>query len=107
MLCVVDEMLKGTNTKERLAASEAILKYFAEKKCFVMAATHDMELIEKMQEFYECWYFESKVEEQDIRFDYVLHKGVGGRSNAVALLELLGFPAEIVDRVRGSLGNSR
>ena len=107
VLCVVDEMLKGTNTKERLAASEAILKYFAEKKCFVMAATHDMELIEKMQEFYECWYFESKVEEQDIRFDYVLHKGVGGRSNAVALLELLGFPAEIVDRARGNLGNSR
>ena len=100
VLCVIDEILKGTNTRERLAASEAILKYFAEKNGLVMVATHDMELIEKLQDFFECYYFESRVDGPDIRFDYILHKGIGGKSNAIALLELMGYPACIVERAR-------
>ena len=105
VLCVIDEILKGTNTKERLAASEAILKYFAEKNGLVMVATHDMELIEKMQDFYESYYFESRVDGQDIRFDYILHEGIGGKSNAIALLELMGYPASIVERARNQNEN--
>ncbi len=103
VFCVIDEILKGTNTKERLAASEAVLTYFAKKQCFVMVATHDMELIEKLEHLYECYYFESQIEEQDVSFDYVLHKGIGGKSNAIALLELLQYPKEITEQARKCL----
>ena len=103
ILCVIDEILKGTNTTERLAASEAILRYFAEKNCFVLVATHDMELVEALQNSYENYYFESHVFESDIIFDYCIHKGIGGSSNAIALLTLLKYPKEIVEQAKRSL----
>jgi len=100
VLCVIDEILRGTNTGERLAASEAILKYFTEKMCFVLVASHDLELLNKMQKDYACYYFDSWIGEKDIYFDYKLHKGMGGKSNAIALLTLLGYPEHIVKTAR-------
>lgn len=46
VLCVIDEILKGTNTKERIAASKAILGCFGKKACLTLASTHDNELTE-------------------------------------------------------------
>lgn len=94
LLCVIDEILKGTNTTERIAASRAILSYLAETDCLALVATHDMELTEN--DFWEKYYFDSRVEEGDIWFDYRIHKGIGGKSNAIALLKVLGYPEEIV-----------
>ena len=95
-LCVIDEILKGTNTRERLSASSAILSYLAGTGQFVLIATHDMELVEDMKELYEQYYFESQITQDDIRFDYRIRKGIGGKSNAIALLELLDFPKEVI-----------
>lgn len=97
VLCVIDEILKGTNTRERLAASEAVLQYFSGRNCLTLAATHDMELVEKLHRQYDCYYFESRMEEQDIRFDYRIRTGIGGGSNAIKLLKVLGFPEEVTD----------
>ena len=46
------------------------------------------------------YYFDSKVMEHDIVFDYKIREGIGGKSNAIALLELLGYPREIVQKAR-------
>ena len=96
-LCVIDEILKGTNTRERLAASSAILEYLTGTKHFVLIATHDMELVRDMVQCYEPYFFESRITGKDICFDYHINKGIGGESNAIALLDLLDFPKEIVD----------
>lgn len=96
-LCVIDEILKGTNTKERLAASKAILAYLAKTEKFLLVATHDMELVQEMCGHYEPYYFESQITEKDITFDYRICKGIGGKSNAIALLKLLDFPQEIIE----------
>lgn len=98
VLCVVDEILKGTNTHERIAASKAILDYIAKNNCFVLIATHDMELTEN--EHYTKFYFDSTVQDNDIVFDYKIHSGIGGKSNAIALLEILGYPRTIVEQAR-------
>lgn len=95
-LFVIDEILRGTNTEERLAASSAILDYFAHTKSFIIVATHDMELVSDMKDKYENFYFESHIKEQEIKFDYCIYKGIGGNSNAIELLSLLHFPREIV-----------
>lgn len=100
-LCVLDEILKGTNTKERLAASDAILEYMASLDCFVLVATHDMELARRPD--YGHYYFESRMEGADIVFDYQIHTGIGGTSNAIALLAALDFPETIVDQARRNL----
>lgn len=105
-LCVIDEILKGTNTKERLAASAAILEYLVNTNVFVLIATHDMELVHGMKENYEQYYFESQITENDIQFDYQIKKGIGGSSNAIALLALLDFPKEIVMAANGKLGGN-
>lgn len=98
VLCVVDEILKGTNTHERIAASKAILDYIAKDNCIALIATHDMELTET--DLYNKFYFDSTVLNDDIVFDYKIHEGIGGKSNAIALLEILGYPKTIVERAR-------
>ncbi|MBR3770590.1 MAG: hypothetical protein IKL06_08665 [Lachnospiraceae bacterium] len=102
-LCVIDEILKGTNAKERLAASSAILRYLAGTEHMVLIATHDMELVQDMKECYEQYYFESQIVGKDICFDYHIKKGIGGKSNAIALLELLDFPKKIVDEAKQNM----
>ena len=101
VLCVIDEILKGTNTNERIAASKAIMQYIARRDCFVLVATHDMELTENNA--YKKFYFDSRVEDGDIVFDYKIHSGKGGKSNAIALLELIGYPADIVSSAKANL----
>ncbi len=94
IFCVIDEILKGTNTKERIAASKAILDYLGKRDCLTLVATHDNELTENT--FYHNYHFESIIQNSDISFDYRIREGVSTESNAIALLSLLGYPKEIV-----------
>ena len=105
-LCVIDEILKGTNQKERLAASEAVLKYFTHFPDFCLIATHDMELVNKLQELYAPYYFESHVTENNVTFDYCIHSGQGGESNALALLRAFGFPDEIIQDANAAVAEN-
>ena len=102
-LYVIDEILKGTNQKERLAASEAVLDYISAHRGFCLIATHDMELVEHLQDKYEPYYFESQIKDDNVTFDYRIHKGRGGESNALALLQKFGFPHEIVQQAHCNL----
>lgn len=96
VLCVIDEILRGTNTKERLAASEAVCRYLTESPCLAIVATHDMELAESLEEQYGCYYFMSEIRDEDIYFDYKIREGYGKNSNAIQLLSYMKFPEEIV-----------
>ena len=96
VLCMIDEILRGTNTKERLAAAYAVLSYLAEKNCITVAATHDMELLERLQDVYACYYFKSEFKNHEILFDYQIHAGANVNQNAIQLLKYLGFPDEIL-----------
>lgn len=97
VFCLIDEILRGTNTTERLAASEAVLRYLEKKNCLAAVATHDMELTEKLKGMYDFFSFQSERKGKNIVFDYRLHKGPGQNRNAVQLLSFMGFPAEIVE----------
>ena len=46
VICVIDEILRGTNTQERIAASKAIMEYLAHHNCIAIVASHDKELTE-------------------------------------------------------------
>lgn len=96
VLCVIDEILRGTNTKERIAASEAVCHYLAKHQCLAIVATHDMELVERLAEQYESYYFTSDIRDDDIYFDYKIYEGCGRNRNAIQLLSYMKFPEEIV-----------
>lgn len=95
IVCFVDEILRGTNTIERIAASTQILKYFRRKKIYCFAATHDRELTEMVNGDYDNYHFTETIKEGDILFSYKLLPGSADTSNAIRLLEMTGYASEI------------
>ena len=91
ILCVLDEVLRGTNTVERIAAASAILSDLAKRGAYVFAATHDRELTGILRNIYENYHFRECVEQSELVFDYVLHKGVSTGRNALKLLASFGY----------------
>lgn len=97
VLCVVDEVLRGTNTIERIAASCEVLKTISEQGALCLAATHDVELCELLSGSYSLYHFEEEVDEHEMRFDYMMREGKATSRNAINLLRLIGFDSSIVD----------
>lgn len=97
LFLAIDEILKGTNTKERIAASKAVLDYFSKQHCMLMVATHDLELAKAFDKTYDNYHFAEVIGTQDVCFDYELHKGISNSSNAIKLLSAIGFPKQIID----------
>lgn len=95
-ICIVDEILRGTNTKERIAASRAIMEYLSGENCLVMVASHDQELTVLLHDMYDNYHFSEKIGQQDITFDYKLYQGPATSNNAIRLLEYTGFPKKII-----------
>ena len=95
VLCFVDEVLRGTNTVERIAASSQIMKMLARDHALCFAATHDVELTKLLENEYDNYHFEERIEEDDIFFPYKLLKGPATTRNAIALLKMLGYDARV------------
>ena len=98
VICVIDEILRGTNTQERIAASKAIMEYLAHHNCIAIVASHDKELTELDKIGYENYHFSEEFGEEDIVFDYKLQKGPANSQNAIRLLSFTGFPETIIER---------
>ena len=97
VLCFVDEVLRGTNTVERIAASTQILKAFADSKVMCFAATHDIELTTLLKDKLDIYHFEGNVTDNDVHFDYQIKEGPATNRNAIKLLGVLGYDEAIVD----------
>lgn len=100
LLCIVDEVLRGTNTIERIAASSRILDALQLPHVLAFAATHDIELSYILGESYENYHFEEEICENDVKFNYLLKKGRATSRNAIALLEMIGYPGKVVQGAR-------
>lgn len=96
VLCFVDEVLRGTNTVERIAASAQILKYMTGKRALCFAATHDIELTHILEEYYDNYHFQEEVQDGDIRFDYKLYSGRAVSRNAIKLLQIMGYDQRVI-----------
>lgn len=97
VLCFVDEVLRGTNTIERIAASTQILSFLAKQNVFCVAATHDMELTYLLTE-YDNYHFEEEIVDEDVLFNYQLKKGKASSRNAIRLLKVMGYDEDIVEK---------
>ena len=96
VLCFVDEVLRGTNTVERIAASTQVLKSLHRPGVLCFAATHDIELTRLLEADYDNYHFEEQVEGDDIRFSYQLLPGRAGTRNAIRLLGVIGYDEKII-----------
>jgi len=95
VLCFIDEVLRGTNTLERIAASSRILSYLSKRNTLVFAATHDIELTHILENEYSNYHFQERIENNEIIFDYKLYEGRAVSKNAIRLLTMFKFPEEI------------
>lgn len=98
-ICFVDEILKGTNTAERIAASESVLEALAQTDSLCIAATHDSELT-TMPNGYINMHFTEQVENGGVTFDYKIRSGAAKTRNAILLMEQLDFGEDITKRAR-------
>ena len=96
ILCFVDEVLRGTNTLERIAASSRILASLAKENALCLAATHDIELTYILEKHYANYHFRERIEGNQVLFDYKLYKGRAVSKNAIKLLNLLGYSKDII-----------
>ncbi len=97
LLCTIDEVLRGTNTVERIAASSKILESIAKRGGLCLAATHDIELCELLDGQYDMYHFEEQVGADEMLFDYKIRRGKAVSRNAINLLKLIGFEDSIVN----------
>ncbi|MDO3641713.1 hypothetical protein [Mucilaginibacter sp. L3T2-6] len=96
-LIIIDEIFRGTNTIERIAAAKSVLTYLTENKNFVFVSTHDLELAELLDNDYAVYSFEETVNDTRLVFDYKMKTGVLKNKNGIAILETIGYPETVVE----------
>lgn len=101
-LCFVDEVLRGTNTVERIAASSRVLLSLSGQNAICFAATHDIELTHLLEHQYKNYHFEEQIEDGKVVFDYQLKKGRATSQNAIWLLSMMGYPDELIQAARNT-----
>ena len=95
-LFVIDELFKGTNTMERVAAAKGVLEFLIKGKNIVLVSTHDLELPDLLHPSYGLYHFQESVGADGYLFDYKIKDGILKTRNAIRLLEVSGFPEEII-----------
>lgn len=96
-LVIIDEIFRGTNTIERIAAAKAVLSYFIQNQSFVFVSTHDLELAELLGSDYKVFSFEEVIGDNRLVFDYKIKEGLLKNRNGIAVLKGVGFPESIID----------
>jgi hypothetical protein len=100
-LFLLDELLRGTNTIERLAAGEAVSRALlsGHDGCSphaVIVATHDGELVTLLVDLSTPIHFRETIGPGGLSFDYKRHDGPATTRTAIALLEATGAPKQVV-----------
>lgn len=96
-LILLDEILQGTNSRERQIAVQSVLEHLTNLGSTVMASTHDLELArtpfieESARVVHFREFFETVDGREVMRFDYKMRDGVTPTTNALKLLELVGL----------------
>lgn len=101
---LIDELFRGTNTPERIAAAKAVLEQMA-RHAQVLATTHDVELQAYLERQFSIYHFTENPDLAEV-FDYKLHAGISHARNAIALLERIGFSNSIIGEARRLLNEN-
>ena len=93
-LVLLDEVMRGTNSKDKHDGTALLIKKLITKDCLVMIATHDTEL-GILSETYPGqvtnFCFESVLTENGLHFDFRKRPGVAQTKNATYLMQQMGI----------------
>ena len=94
VLFLFDELLSGTNSKDRRVAAEGVIRTMIARGAIGMVTTHDLSLTEIAGMFpgqVKNVHLQDKVESGRMSFDYKLRDGVITHSNALELMRMIGL----------------
>ncbi|MCX7389373.1 MAG: hypothetical protein NTX48_22150 [Planctomycetales bacterium] len=94
VLFLLDEILNGTNSHDRRRGAEAVIRSLVARHALGIVTTHDLaltQIAESMSEQAVNKHFEDTITDGQMTFDYTLRDGVVERSNAIALMRMLGL----------------
>jgi hypothetical protein len=94
LLFLLDEILHGTNSHDRLVGASGILRGLVDRGAIGLITTHDLALtaiIDSLAPRARNVHFDDWFEGTEIRFDYRMKPGPVTRSNAVALMRAVGL----------------
>jgi hypothetical protein len=102
-LFLLDELFRGTNAVERIAAGQAVLRELLvpggrPSVHVALAATHDRELVDLLPDVYAAHHFGDELGPDGLEFDHRLRPGPATTRNAIALLRLHGASEALVAR---------
>ncbi|WP_212000374.1 hypothetical protein [Chitinophaga sp. HK235] len=87
---LLDEILKGTNSEDKLSGSRSLIEHFLAYNCLGMIATHDLELghlEDSYPEKIKNYCFESTIQDNHLFFDYRIRAGIARNKNATFLMK--------------------
>lgn len=93
-LFLIDEIFKGTNSKERLIGSKALIEKLYESKSLGLITTHDIELATAVKGL-ENYHFTDQTVDHVLTFDYQIRKGPARSTNALKVMKSLGLPISL------------
>ncbi len=94
VLFLFDELLSGTNSKDRRIAAEGLVRMMLSRRAIGMVTTHDLALTEIAAIFpgqVRNVHLQDHVEDGQMRFDYKVREGVIQHSNALELMRMIGL----------------
>ncbi len=93
---VLDEILKGTNSKDKEEGSRKFVKRLVQMGATGIIATHDLGLCTIDKELHQVnnFYFDAEIENDELHFDYKMKVGVCKNMNASFLLRKMNIVEE-------------
>jgi len=93
---LIDEIFRGTNSRERLIGSRAYIHHLSTQSGVGMIATHDLELAQLTDQIPSLanYHFRDEVTDGKMAFDYKLHPGICATTNALKIMRMEGLPVE-------------
>lgn len=94
MICLIDEIFKGTNSADRIICATEAIKKLSNTWSVTLVSTHDFELcnLESDENIKAVnYHFAEYYEDDEIRFDYKIRNGRCVTTNAKFLLKMAGI----------------
>jgi DNA mismatch repair ATPase MutS len=97
---LLDEVLHGTNSRERNIGARAVVVHLLEKSAIGAVTSHDLamaDLAETTAGHVVNVHFKELVHDNKMTFDYVLSPGVVSTTNALRLMKIVGIAVKGID----------
>ena len=94
LLFLLDELLQGTNSKDRRIGGEGIVRALIERGSIGLVSTHDLALTEIGNDLdgrLRNVHFQDELSHGKITFDYKLREGIVTKSNGLELMRSIGL----------------